>query len=677
MEPFTFCSINLIPIPGQGEMSMKRLHIQFFIALGLFFANSVIFANRWTPEMMIQYKRLGKTAISEDGKFIAYEVSVPLVEGEKSEFHTQIWLLSTYDDNTFQLTQGATSSSMPQFSSDSKWLAFLSSRGKDKTRQLFIIPIGGGEAIQLTDENSSISRFEWSPDGSLIAFTMTDPETEEDNKRKKEKRDWKVIDQDYKYSHLYAINTIGKKKIRRLTKGDMNVGSFDWSPDGNKIVFDHTEIPGANSWASTDISIVGLASGSIRKVIDWSGLDASPKFSKDGKMIAFVSDGDNPTWGREHYVYTALSSGIQKKRLPATPSKYFSSIEGWSPDGNYIIVQEPNKTSRRYFFVPTSSSGTVSAITIGEGIFSNLSYNQFGQMVFVHEGTEVVANIYTSNMGQFKPVKLTNINSEFQEMNHGKTDIVRWRSNDGLVIEGLLTYPINYRKGKKVPLILNIHGGPAGVFTESYTGRSSVYPIQAFAQKGYAVLRPNPRGSSGYSKEFRFANRSDWGGKDYQDLMSGVDYIIKMGVADPENLFVMGWSYGGYMTSAIVTKTQRFKAASVGAGVPNLIGMLTTDIHDFIPWHFEGEFYNNVEKYIEHSPLFNAGNVITPSQVIHGEKDVRVPVAQGYEFYRAIKRKGVETEMIVYPRMPHGIREPKFIQHCGESIMGWFEKYRN
>ncbi|MEE3135608.1 MAG: S9 family peptidase, partial [Candidatus Neomarinimicrobiota bacterium] len=248
-------------------------------------------------------------------------------------------------------------------------------------------------------------------------------------------------------------------------------------------------------------------------------------------------------------------------------------------------------------------------------------------------------------------------------------------SKDGMEIEGLLTYPINYREGKKVPLVLNIHGGPAGVYTEGYTGRSSVYPIQAYAQEGYAVLRANPRGSSGYSKAFRFANRSDWGGMDYEDLMTGVDHLIKLGVADPNDLYVMGWSYGGFMTSTVVTKTDRFKAASVGAGVPNLIGMLTTDIHDFIPWHFEGEMHDNIEKYIKHSSLFHVNNVTTPTQVVHGENDTRVPIAQGYEFYRAIQRKGVDTEMIVYPRMPHGLREPKFIQHCGEAIMKWFKDH--
>ena len=435
------------------------------------------------------------------------------------------------------------------------------------------------------------------------------------------------------------------------------------------------ENPTANAWTTSDISVVNVRSGSKKSLVDWSGSDRSPKYSPDGKSIAFSSDGGNPTWGREHFVYVIPANGGNGRQLPATPSRYISSITGWVPNGTAVITSESNRTSRRYFNIPLSENGVVSTLTPGKGNYGSLSYNKEGVMAFVHEKTEKPSNVFISQMNRFNPARITNVNPEFSTMTHGKTEVIRWQSKDGMEIEGLLTYPINYREGKKVPLVLNIHGGPAGVYTEGYTGRSSVYPIQAYAQEGYAVLRANPRGSSGYSKAFRFANRSDWGGMDYEDLMTGVDHLIELGVADPNDLYVMGWSYGGFMTSTVVTKTDRFKAASVGAGVPNLIGMLTTDIHDFIPWHFEGEMHDNIEKYIKHSALFHVNNVTTPTQVVHGENDTRVPIAQGYEFYRAIQRKGVDTEMIVYPRMPHGLREPKFIQHCGEAIMKWFKDH--
>jgi len=655
-------------------------HLNHFI-FSILLVSTALSANKWTPEFMIQYQRLGGTDIAPNGNWVAYELSVPQMEGEKSEFLTHIWLVSSDGQRNFQLTQGDVSSRSPRFSPDGKHIAFISGKADPENNfqttkgQIYVLPIDGGERKQITAETSSVGRIAWSPDGQSIAFTMRDPETEEEKRRKEEKRDWKIIDTNYRYSHLYVVEVNGNNGARRLTKGKFQVGSFDWSPDSKRIVFDHMENPTANAWTTSDISVVNVRSGSKKSLVDWNGSDRSPKYSPDGKSIAFSSDGGNPTWGREHFVYVIPANGGNGSQLPATPSRYISSITGWTPNGTAVIVSESNRTSRRYFNIPLSENGVVSTLTPGKGNYGSLSYNKEGMIAFVHEKTEEPGNVFISQMNRFNPDQITNVNPEFSTMAHGKTEVIRWRSKDGMEIEGLLTYPINYREGKKVPLVLNIHGGPAGVYTEGYTGRSSVYPIQAYAQEGYAVLRANPRGSSGYSKAFRFANRSDWGGMDYEDLMTGVDHLIKLGVADPNDLYVMGWSYGGFMTSTVVTKTDRFKAASVGAGVPNLIGMLTTDIHDFIPWHFEGEMHDNIEKYIKHSALFHVNNVTTPTQVVHGENDTRVPIAQGYEFYRAIQRKGVDTEMIVYPRMPHGLREPKFIQHCGEAIMKWFKDH--
>ena len=254
--------------------------------------------------------------------------------------------------------------------------------------------------------------------------------------------------------------------------------------------------------------------------------------------------------------------------------------------------------------------------------------------------------------------------------------MIQWKSKDGLEIEGLLTYPTKYNKRKKYPLALIIHGGPAGVFSQSFTGNPSIYIIEYFASNGYAVLRANPRGSTGYGKDFRFANFKDWGFGDYEDIMSGVDKVIDMGIADPERLAVMGWSYGGYMTSFVVTRTERFKAASMGAGLPNLVSMTTTtDIPDYLVAHMGAEFWEDYETYEKHSAIYRINNVKTPTQVIHGANDLRVPFTQGQEFYVALKRKGVPTEMIVYPRTPHGPREPKLLMDVSPRILLWLDKF--
>ena len=215
-----------------------------------------------------------------------------------------------------------------------------------------------------------------------------------------------------------------------------------------------------------------------------------------------------------------------------------------------------------------------------------------------------------------------------------------------------------------------------GVFTQTFDGTATQYPVAAFASQGYAVLRPNPRGSSGYGRKFRYANYGDWGGGDFRDLMSGVDHVIANGVADPDRLGVMGWSYGGYMTSWTITQTKRFKAASVGAGVTNLMSFTgTADIPSFLPDYFGGEFWNKLDAYRPRSAMFQVKGVTTPTLIQHGERDERVPLSQGQELYNALKRQGCETKMVIYPRTPHGIEEPRLLLDCMIRNLEWFDHY--
>ena len=297
-------------------------------------------------------------------------------------------------------------------------------------------------------------------------------------------------------------------------------------------------------------------------------------------------------------------------------------------------------------------------------------------MAFTYQNTHTPADVYVANVGRMDLRRVTNVHADVPRPRQGRTELLTWESFDGRRIEGLLTYPVDYEEGRRYPLMLNVHGGPGGVYTQAFTGNPSIYMIQYFAQEGYAVLRPNPRGSAGYGKEFRYANVQDWGYGDYEDLMSGVDHVIDMGVAHADSLLLMGWSYGGYMTSFAVTRTDRFKAASMGAGLPNLISMvMTTDIPDYLAGHMGGEFWDDYETYEKHSAMYRIANVTTPTQVIHGENDDRVPLRQGQEFYVALKRRGISTEMIILPRTPHGPREPKLLMGVSEHILKWFETH--
>lgn len=663
------------------KFPMQRLLIPLLAMAMVSVALSQEAVTRWTPEVMIKFKRVGGTAISPDGKLVAYTVSTPLMEGEKSEFLTHVWVASADGKVNYQFTFGEKSCTNPQFSPDGKYLSFTSARGgSDAKNQIWLMKLTGGEAEQLTKGKSGVNFYAWATDSKRIAYAMNDPEGEQEEKDKKEKRDMTVVDKVYKYAHLYTTmiekNDKGARPTKRLTSGNFHITSFDWSPDSKTIAFSHQVSPLVDVWPTTDISSVPSDSGAVTQVISRKGLDAGPTYSPDGKWIAFTSDNGDTRWARAVDVYVMPAKGGEPKKLAETPDRS-SGILTWSVDNKEIYVNETDRTSSRIFALPIDG-GKPRVITTGDGNFSGASVSLDGStMSFVYQTTEMAPDIYVTGMKKFEPKKLSNVNTDFPKLTMGKTEVIKWKSKDGSEIEGLLTYPVNYEKGRKYPLILNVHGGPAGVFTQGYTAPGSIYPIQAFAQEGYAVLRPNPRGSSGYGATFRRANINDWGFGDYDDDQTGVDKVIEMGIAHPDSLVVCGWSYGGYMTSFTITKTKRFKAASVGAGVTNLMSFNgTADIPSFLPSYFKGEFWDkdNLETYMKHSAMFNIKGVTTPTQILHGLSDVRVPPSQGYELYNALKRQGCSVEMIVYPRQPHGPQEPKFIQDIGQRMIAWFNK---
>jgi dipeptidyl aminopeptidase/acylaminoacyl peptidase len=323
------------------------------------------------------------------------------------------------------------------------------------------------------------------------------------------------------------------------------------------------------------------------------------------------------------------------------------------------------------------ASGAITEINKGNEVLGSFSLSRNGILGFTMQSSDKAPEAFVTSISNFAPVQISRANADLPKLPLGKTEVLKWKSSDGLEVEGLLTYPVAYKSGTRVPLLLVVHGGPAGVFTQSYLVASrGPYPIATFASRGFAVLRVNPRGSSGYGQKFRFANIKDWGGGDYKDLLTGVDRVIEMGVADPERLGVMGWSYGGFMTSWTITQTHRFKAASVGAAVTNLMSFIgTADIPSFIPDYFGAQPWEDLEVYRTHSAMFNAKGVKTPTLIQHGEADERVPISQGYEFYNALKVQNVPVRMIVLPRMPHGPNEPKMVLKAKQTNLEWFEKY--
>jgi dipeptidyl aminopeptidase/acylaminoacyl peptidase len=644
---------------------------------------ATISAAGWTPEEQMKVKAVSAPRVSPDGRRALFTINEPVMTADRSEFVTQIWMANTDGSGATQFTFNDKSSGNPRWAPDGKSFAFTSSRttaAGTARNNLFLLRMDGGEAEQLTDGKSGVGAFLWSPDGKWIAFTMTDPVPEQVEKANKARDDARVVDENIRMTHLWLVPVArdekGKREPRQLTKGS-GFGSLelDWSPDGKTIVMATTKNPLADHWTSSDIAVIDVATGDIKPLVNGRAAESQPFHSPDGKWIAYVASDDPPTWGFTSWVYVIPAGGGTPRRLAATPDEQ-PGIVDWSADGKSIYVVETRGTTTELSALPVDGGVPRVLNTRETGVFGvslNPTRTTFG---LSWQSSDKAPEAFVTPVDRWAPTQITRANADVPRHALGRTEVLRWKSKDGREIEGLLTYPVGYERGKRYPMVLIIHGGPAGVFTQGFIAGRGVYPMATYASRGWAVLRANVRGSSGYGKRFRYANYKDWGGGDYQDLMSGVDHVIAMGVADPDRLGVSGWSYGGYMTSWIITQTKRFKAASIGAPVTNLMSFNgTADIPSFVPDYFGAEYWQNPEIYAKHSAMFNIKGASTPSLIQHGEQDLRVPISQGYELYTALKRQGVPVKMVTYPRQPHGLQEPRHVLDAANRNVEWFSQY--
>ena len=655
-----------------------RLLLAFFVVF-----TSFVFAQtktNWSPEQCLKMKNITAVVPSPDGNKVLYTVREAIMSEERSEYVNQVWVCNADGSNHIQLTKGDKNSSNPKWSPDGKWITFTSSR--DGKTNLYLMSTLGGEAEKITDVKSNVGNYDWNRNASMIAFLVTDAASDKEEKNKKSKNDWYFVDEEIKQNRLFVLwlnekDTSGKKKQKQVIKENYNISSFDWSGDGKSIAYTHGKSPEANDNVYSDVSLVDIESGKIKSIAATGAGESTPQFSPDGKLIAYYCSTDPVDWaGARHAKIYSIADG-KSWPLKATPDEN-GGIIGWTADGKNIIWSEANKTLNSIYLLSTDGKSVTELSKGTKDLIGTISANNRGtHLGFVLQNTDKFPEAYISRIDNFAPVKITGINADNSSKPLAKTEIIKWKGADGLEIEGLLTYPINYKTGQKVPFILNIHGGPAGVFQQScIAGNSGAYPIAAFAEMGYAVLRPNPRGSSGYGTEFRTANRADWGGKDFIDLMAGVDQVIKMGVADESKMGVMGWSYGGFMSSWVVGHTDRFKAASIGAPVVDLSHQnLTDDIEGFLPSYFKTDPWNDWSLYDKHSPLRFVQNVKTPVLLQHCEGDQRVPISNAIMFYNALRRRSVPVRMLAMPRQGHGPVEPTMVLKTMQTNVEWFEKH--
>ena len=676
---------------------LRQTHLLYLLIFGLSIsclppAFAQTKRRQLTLDDLARLREVRDPQCSPDGKQVAYVVSSIDSREDKSASHVHVANLDRSNDR--QMTFGLESESTPRWSPNGKFLSFTSSRkGPAKGNQVWILDRSGGEATQLTNVKGRLQSYEWSPDSRHLALVIADPDPESDNEeggvqsprvakppqpividRYKFKQDVAGYLQSGRHTYIYLFE-VETKKLERLTKGKWDESSPTWSPDGRMIAFlsNHNAEPDRDSVSQIYVAEAQAGAGERQMTgaevrVGRSRLEWSP----DSRWIAFLEEDEKKynAYNMDHLAMVSVDGGAPR-RFPAVEA-LDRGVSGprFTADGKALS-----------FLVTDDRSVYPAQVTLPDGRVEKLlkppvvvsSWSRAGSCsVVLSGGNDRYNEIYTFEGGALR--QLTSQNDQlFAELNLGATEEVSFRSKDGTVVNGLLTKPVGYVAGSKVPLLLRIHGGPNAQDQHSFQ-----FERQFFAAQGYAVLAVNYRGSSGRGQKFSRAIFADWGHFEVEDLLAGVDHVVKIGVADPQRLGVGGWSYGGILTDYLIATDNRFKGAISGAGTAFTVSYYGVDhyIHQYDneigpPWNPKAW-----ETYVKLSyPFLKADRIKTPTLFLCGEKDFNVPLSGSEQMYQALRSLGIETQLVIYPNEFHGLRRPSYVRDRYERYLSWYDKH--
>jgi dipeptidyl aminopeptidase/acylaminoacyl peptidase len=656
-----------------------------------------------TPEDYYAFETLSDPHLSPDGKLVAYVVRT--IDRKQNRRNSSIWLAATDGSRVpWQFTTSPQSSTSPRWSSDGQWLAFLSTRpaggaasnavgaaGEAPKSQVYVLSMQGGEARRLTNLKNGVGSFQWSPDGTrLVTLSRTGqsdlhPElADRSDVRHYRNISYKFNDTgwfDDRRSHLWVVD-VKTGAAKQITSGDdWNDTDPQWSPDGTRIAFvsDRTGKAFEDS-RNTDVWVIAADGGPLVKISDHAEADRSPRWSPDGKTIVFVgSDKEDASHPK---IYLAPSTGNAASTLAAKDLDLIPSELNWAEGGRAIYFEAGVKGEYHLFRVDLGSK-EVRAVTSGPRAVRNADINEHsgnlaGKMVYTVNDFKHLDDLYVAELSGRNERQLTHLNQAlWAKLQLQDVERITYKSADGWDVDGFLVKPLGWEAEKKYPMILSIHGGPAGMY-----GVDWFHEFQVYAARGWAVFYSNPRGSTGYGEKFERGIFGEWGGKDYQDVMNGVEAILKKySWIDRDRLGVTGGSYGGFMTNWIVGHTDLFKAAVTLRSVVNFISDEGT--RDGAYGHrrdFGGDLFEKFDLYWDRSPLKYAKNVKTPTLILHSDNDFRVPLEQGEQWFRALKHFGVTTELVLFPRENHNLTRTGEPKHLVESLhwqLYWFDRFIN
>jgi dipeptidyl aminopeptidase/acylaminoacyl peptidase len=635
-----------------------------------------------TIDDFFSLKSVGQPSISPDGKYVAYTLGTPDLKKDRAS--TRIWMSPVSGGDPIPLTAAGAPGSGPKWSPDGKYLGFLAARNDGET-QVWTLNRLGGEAEQRTEVKQGVQSFAWSPDGTRLLLMLRDPKPDraKADTSKPEPPLPIVVDRlqfkrdvsgylDRRREHLFVFE-IASKKLVQITSGDYDDSDGAWSPDGRLVAFtsNRTEEPDNNR--NTDIWIVAADNTdrgqTLRRLTTNAGSDDSPAWSPDGKTIAYVTQVDvGAMWyATQHLAVIPAAGGTPM--LPIKALDRNADSPRFTPDGSGILFLLEDSGERHLARIP-AAGGPVTRVIGGfrsvgafdvalDGkIVARVAEPRFPGEVCVVGAGGTLSRVTHANDSLLTAVRIAEVEN------------IHVKSQDGTEIEGFLYYPVGYDKSLRYPTLLRIHGGPVAQFEAAFN-----FEAQLFAANGYAVVTMNPRGSSGYGQAFSRAIFADWGNKDFDDVMAGIDYAVAHGIADSSRLGVGGWSYGGILTNYVITKTPRFKGAISGASEALIVANYG---HDHYQEEYEAELglpWSNRAAYEKLSSFNDVEKIVTPTLWIGGAEDWNVPILNSEQMYQAMKRLGRITQLVVYPGEHHGIARPSFQRDRLERYLDWYGRY--
>ncbi|MEL6461167.1 MAG: S9 family peptidase [Cyanobacteria bacterium J06621_15] len=642
-------------------------------------------------EEYIAFPKPSSPCISKNGQKLAYVQRS--TNWDKNSFQYNIWIYE--DGKNYCLNQVNTDCSLPKWSNDSQSLAYLvKTNEKYNRKQIFIKQNKDTPPIQISYAPDGVRNYQWSADGNGFFFIAREPESKKIKKRREIYGDIDYVDKEYRYQRLFYIDLqkgIDKttvcfnlpKDLRekeeseekdkdkqetdelsvQLTQGELHILNFDISPDGDKIIFAAAPSPRVEDIRFAEIYLLDIESKQIEKLdIPHPGGKGRILFSPNGKKFCFTYNRDNKIYNnRLLAIFDLETQTINYPQIEIDENIYPLQ---WIETG--IVIYWQNKTNSCIGIV--QENGDIQNIITEDCYIHSASISFDGENIsYIKADLNQYFEVY------FNHIQITNYSHLLNKYLYTKKQIIKWSSSDGTEIEGILCTPLDFDPEQKYPLLVQVHGGPMSTSLAIPFGDNPIYPIENFTEKGFIVLQPNYRGSNGYGEKFRSLNYRNLGKGDYEDVISGVDYLISQGYVNPEKIGIMGWSQGGYISAFCSTYSNRFKAISVGAGISDWITYyVATDIHYFTQYYLGDTPWNDLEIYRQTSPMTYINSAQTPTLIQHGDRDKRVPVSNAYELYRGLQDVGVETQLVILKNIAHSPQKPGMYRAVMKQNLIWF-----